>query len=131
MAVNTDGSNVTEPGMESDVPPPVFRSFKRRRLVRQSNVDDAANAPNRRSEDIDLEASNDASEASVIPPSRWRKFRSRNMGLDVSTPSTKTMQRENQDELDDPIQSPKATIMAPIKFAPQTGLVKDDLDKHM
>ena len=52
-------------------------------------------------------------------------FRARNMGLDVSAPSAMPALQPPRAPMPDP------TNLAPINFAPPTGLVKDDLEKHM
>jgi hypothetical protein len=118
--------------MDSDAPPPVFRSFKRRRLARQSVPDHDVDAPLQSPQNDTLPAaSGDSAEPpTVIPPIR-RKLRARNMGLDVSAPSAMAAPQPPQDLAPGPSQSPKATSLAPIKFAPPTGLVKDDLERHM
>jgi hypothetical protein len=99
--------------MDPDSPPPVFRSSKRRRLARQPITDDPL--PNAQA----------APEPSVVPPSRRRMFRARNMGLDVSAPSAMPALQPPRAPMADP------TSLAPINFAPPTGVVKDDLEKHM
>ena len=76
--------------------------------------------------------SNDSAQLSVVPLHKRRLFRSRNMGLDVSAPpATPAPQPPRAAASSDAPQSPKAASLAPIQFAPPTGLVKDDLEKHM
>ena len=101
--------------MDSDAPPPVFRSFKRRRLARQSVPDHDVDPQN---DTLPAASGNSAEPPTVIPPIR-RKFRARNMGLDVSAPSAMTALQPPPDLAPGPSQSPKATSLAPIKFAPQ------------
>jgi hypothetical protein len=107
-----------------DAAPPVFRSLKRRRLSRQPAADDdqPADAP---------DDAPDPTMPSVVPLSKRRLFRARNMGLDVSTPPAPAALQPPRDAMPDPAQTPRPASLAPIKFAPPTGLVKDDLEKHM
>jgi hypothetical protein len=115
--------------MDSDAPLPVFRSFKRRRLARPAPADDPLLQPaQQEAEDASAGAS---PEPAVVPPSRRRLFRARNMGLDVSVPSTVPALQQPRGPMPEPVQISKPTSLAPIKFAPPTGLVRDDLEKHM
>jgi hypothetical protein len=54
-------------------------------------------------------------------------FRARNMGLDVSAPAAMPALQPPRA----PMPTPDPASLAPINFAPPTGLVKDDLEKHM
>jgi len=115
---------------------PLFRPSKRRKIVRPARDTATSEDDNTHYEGHRTIASSDpkandgnGSDAELTLVYKVRKPRAR-VGLDV----TKTANLQPQASMALAVKNEEPTSRASIlgkSFAPQTGLVKDDLDKHM